>query len=172
MSEIDFKKLTEFLDSMVEAGIPSVDCIVCRDHKEIYRHMSGTVDIEKKKPVSSDQRYLMFSMTKVMTMTAVLQLVEKGLLSLDDEVGRFLPAYKNVKVKVKQNDPSDGTVKSDVLVTDLKRPMLIKHLLSMQSGLDYNLERGGINRILKEKGKNATTRELVDSFVESPLHTA
>ena len=36
----------------------------------------------------------------------------------------------------------------------------------MQSGLDYNLERPGIIRVLAEKGKNATTREIVDSFVE------
>jgi CubicO group peptidase (beta-lactamase class C family) len=35
--------------------------------------------------------------------------------------------------------------------------------------LDYNLERSGITRVLKEKGQQATTRELVNAFVESPL---
>ena len=154
MKDIDFKALTEYLDSVVEMGVPSVDMIIYRDHKEIYRHMHGTVDSEKKVPVARDQRYLMFSMTKVITMTAVMQLVEKGKLSLEDEVGKYLPAYSKVSVKGE----------------DKKYPVLMKHLVSMQSGLDYDLNRPGIVRVLKEKGSCASTRELVDSFTESPMN--
>ena len=40
----------------------------------------------------------------------------------------------------------------------------------MQSGLDYDLNRPGIVRVLKEKGMSATTRELVDAFTESPVN--
>ena len=47
--------------------------------------------------------------------------------------------------------------------------MLVWHLLSMQSGLDYDLERPGVKRVLQEKGMAATTREVVDAFTESPL---
>ena len=86
-------------------------------------------------------------MTKVITMTAVMQLVEHGKLSLEDEVGKYLPAYKELSVKGE----------------DKKYPVLMKHLVSMQSGLDYDLNRPGIVRVLKEKGMNATTRELVDA---------
>ena len=157
MSDIKFEELTSYLDSLPGLGIPSVDCIVYRDHKQIYRHMNGTVDRDKQKAVQPDQRYLMFSMTKVQTMTAVMQLIEQGRLSLEDEVGTYLPAYLDLKVK----DESG--------LRDLKAPLKIWHLLSMQSGLDYDLNRPGIVRVLKEKGKNATTRELVDAFTESPL---
>ncbi|MBR6402084.1 MAG: beta-lactamase family protein [Eubacterium sp.] len=150
-------KLTSYLDSLLDIGIPSVDCIVYRDHKQVYRHMKGTVDVNKTKQVQTDQRYLMFSMTKIQTMTSMMQLIEQGKISLGDEVGRYLPAYQNLKVKDK-----DG-------VRDLKEPMKIWHLLSMQSGLDYVLTRPGIMRVLKEKGQKATTREIVDSFVETPL---
>ena len=157
MNVIDEEKLTGYLDSLLDKGIPSVDCIVYHDHEQIYRHMNGTVDIAKEKAVQPDQRYLMFSMTKVQTMTAVMQLIEQGKISMDDEVGRFLPAYQKLMV----ND-EEG-------LRELKEPMKIWHLLSMQSGLDYDKERPGIVRVRKEKGKDATTRELVDSFVESPL---
>ena len=153
MKEIDFEALTKYLDSVVEMGVPSVDMIIYRDHKVIYRHMNGTVDTDKKVPVSADQRYLMFSMTKVITMTAVMQLVEQGKLSLEDEVGKYLPAYKAVAVQGESE----------------KHPILMKHLVSMQSGLDYDLNRPGIVRVLKEKGMSATTRELVDAFTESPM---
>ncbi|MBP5331385.1 MAG: beta-lactamase family protein [Lachnospiraceae bacterium] len=151
------EKLTSYLDSLTEKGIPSVDCIVYRDHRQIYRHMNGTVDNEGKEKVRADQRYLMFSMTKVQTMTALMQLVEQGKISLDDEVGKFLPAYRKPKVKDEEG------------LRELAVPLKMWHLVSMQSGLDYDLNRPGIVRVLKEKGQKATTRELVDAFVESPL---
>lgn len=159
MSEFRAEKMTEYLDWLVEnQGIPSVDLIVYENHQQIYRHMSGTVNVEKTKEVAADQRYLMFSMTKVQTMTALLQLVEQGKLSLEDEVAKYLPAYKNAKVKTESG------------VEDLKWPLKIRHLVSMQSGLDYDLNRPGIVRVLKEKGQAATTREIVDAFAESPLN--
>lgn len=157
MGTLNEEKLTGYLDSLVEKGIPSVDCIVYKDHKEIYRHMNGTVDIDKKQPVQPNQRYLMFSMTKVQTMTAFMQLVEEGKVSLEDEVGKYIPSYKKLFV----ND--------ELGLRELTEPMKIWHLLSMQSGLDYDMTRPGLLRVLKEKGENATTKDIVDSFIESPL---
>ena len=157
MGTLNEEKLTGYLDSLVEKGIPSVDCIVYKDHKEIYRHMNGTVDIDKKQPVQPNQRYLMFSMTKVQTMTAFMQLVEDGKVSLEDEVGKYIPSYKKLFV----ND--------ELGLRELTEPMKIWHLLSMQSGLDYDMTRPGLLRVLKEKGENATTKDIVDSFIESPL---
>ena len=93
MSKFDAEKMTKYLDSLLGLGIPSVDCIVYENHEQIYRHLNGTVDIERTKGVMTDQRYLMFSMTKVQTMTAIMQLVEQGKLSLEDEVAKYLPAY-------------------------------------------------------------------------------
>jgi CubicO group peptidase (beta-lactamase class C family) len=157
MSGFDAEKITSYLDSLLDKGIPSVDCIVYKEHKQIYRHLNGTNDAAKTKKIAEDQRYLMFSMTKVQTMTAVMQLVEQGKITLEDEVGKYLPAYKKLTVQ-KENG-----------IEELKEPMKIWQLLSMQSGLDYDLNRPGILRVLKEKGQQASTREIVDSFIESPL---
>ena len=154
---MDFEKITEYLDSLEARGIPSVDCMIYRDHELLYRHMNGTTDAKRERKIDGSEVYLMFSMTKVQTMTAVLQLVEQGKLSLEDEVGRYLPAYQKL------------TVKNADAVEPLTKPLKIKHLLSMQSGLDYDLQRPGILRVLKEKGQAATTLELVNSFAESPL---
>ena len=154
---MNLAKITEYLETLPGRGIPSVDCMIYKDHELVYRHMCGTTDEAYSKAIQGDELYLMFSMTKVQTMTAVLQLVEQEKLSLEDEVGKFLPTYKNLTVEV------EGKVET------LQTPMLVKHLLSMQSGLDYDLERPGIKRVLQEKGQKATTREIVDAFVESPL---
>lgn len=155
---MNFEKITTYLDSLESRGIPSVDCMIYRDHELLYRHMNGTTDEKKERKIDGSEVYLMFSMTKVQTMTAVLQLVEQGKLSLEDEVGKYLPAYKNL------------TVKQGETVVPLIAPLKMKHLVSMQSGLDYDLNRPGIVRVLKEKGNEATTLDLVNSFVESPLN--
>lgn len=154
---MDFDRMTEYLDELVTRGIPSVDCIVYEKHKQLYRHMSGTTDENRSCNIRGDEQYLMFSMTKVQTMTAVMQLVEQGKLGLEDPVSRYLPAYEKLMVE------------KDGMVGAAQYPMKVKHLLSMQSGLDYDLTRAGITRTLADKGQAATTRELVDSFAETPL---
>ncbi len=150
---MNFDKIKDYMDSILELGIPSGDVAIYKDHELLFRYGTGFTDVEKKNPIKGDELYLMFSMTKIVTMTAFMQLVEKGMVSLEDEVSRYLPAYKNITLK-------DGSK-----VNSLK----IKHLLSMQSGLDYDLQRKGIVRVLKESGSEATTRMLVDSFAETPF---
>ena len=155
---INYEHIKEYLDEVVKKNIPSVDIIINDNHERVFRYMAGNIDANRSIPVDANQRYLMFSMTKVQTMTAIMQLIEKGEVSLEDEVSKYLPAFGDLKVRSKDGE-----------VTDCKVPLLIKHLVSMQSGLDYNLERPGIVNVLNEKGSNASTRELVDSFVQSPL---
>lgn len=154
---MNFEKITEYLDSLEGRGIPSVDCMIYRNHELLYRHRNGTTDEKRKRKIDGSEVYLMFSMTKVQTMTAVLQLVEQGKLSLEDEVGKYLPVYRNL------------TVKKGDTVEPLTALLKLKHLVSMQSGLDYNLERPGIVRVLREKGRNANTQDIVNAFAESPL---
>lgn len=159
---MNFDKITEYLDSILDRGIPSYDCIIYREHEMLYRHMNGFSDINKTKPVADNQRYLIFSMTKIQTMVSIMQLVEQGKISLDDEVGKYLPAYRNPSVK--------KIIEGEKFLAEASSPLTIRKLVSMQSGLDYNLERGGILRVLNEKGNSASTRELVDSFIEEPLN--
>lgn len=152
------EKLTNYLNSLIPRGIPSVDCAVYKDHECIYRYMTGYTDLDHTVEVSNDTQYLMFSMTKVQTMIALMQLVEQGKISLDDPVSKYLPAYSNLTVVDQDGNESPA------------EPILIWHLASMQSGLDYNLDRPGIKRILERDGMKATTIDIVNAFIESPLN--
>ena len=153
--------MKSYLDSLLAEGLPSFDCIVQKDHEIIFRHMGGYVDAGKSQPVRPDQTYLMFSMTKIQTMTAVMQQVEQGRLSLDDEVGRYIPEFRDVLVR----EERDGVAR----LVPPKSPMTLRHLVSMQSGLDYDLHRPCIDRVFALRGQAATTRELVGAMAESPL---
>lgn len=155
------EKIRKYVDSLAKKyGLPTADCMIMKDHQVLFRHMYGAED-PGGTPVSGLSRYLVFSMTKIQTMTAVMQLVEQGKLSLEDEVAKYLPAYKNLYVAEEKEDT--------IRIVPAKRPMLVWHLLSMQSGLDYDLNRPGIRLAIKKYGQKATTRQIVDSFPETPL---
>ncbi len=154
---MNFEKITNYLNSLEAEGIPSVDCMIYKNHELIYRHYNGYADSAKTKKIQGNELYLMFSATKLITMTAALQLVEKGKLDLDHPVSLYLPAYAELKVMDKDQ------------VKPAQKELLVRHLLSMQSGLDYDLTRSGIVRVINEKGQKATTQELVNAFIESPL---
>lgn len=160
--KMNTEKIKKYLDSLAKKyGLPTADCMIMQNHKVLFRHTYGCEDIGGKTPVSGLSRYLVFSMTKIQTMTAVMKLVEQGRLSLQDEVSKYLPAYGKLFVA----EEKEGTIR----VVPAKRPMLVWHLLSMQSGLDYDLNRPGILLARKKYGNKATTRQIVDSFPETPL---
>ncbi|HEX3076204.1 MAG TPA: serine hydrolase, partial [Lachnospiraceae bacterium] len=70
---MNLNNYTTFLDSLLKEGIPSFDCYIFKNHEQIHHHMGGFTDGEGTKKIDGTELYLMFSMTKVITMTAVLQ---------------------------------------------------------------------------------------------------
>ena len=96
---MNFHLLEQYLDSLNEEyRIPALDVIVTKDHETVYRHMTGFSDHEGKHPVSEKDFYLMYSCTKVVTMTAMMQLIETGKVRLYDPVSRFLPEWECMTV--------------------------------------------------------------------------
>jgi CubicO group peptidase (beta-lactamase class C family) len=60
----------------------------------------GYADLENKSPAKAESMYRMASVTKPMTATAVLQLVEKGKIALDAEVQTYVPYFPKKKFPV------------------------------------------------------------------------
>jgi CubicO group peptidase (beta-lactamase class C family) len=58
--------------------------------------------------MTKDTIFNMASMTKPITSTAIMILVEEGKLKLDDEVGKYVPKYKDPVVITKFNE-ADAT---------------------------------------------------------------
>ena len=58
----------------------------------------GVQGLDSARPVTASTVFRLASMTKPITAVATLILVERGLLSLDDPVDRYLTAFKSVKI--------------------------------------------------------------------------
>ena len=154
---MDFSKLGNYLDTLHDHHVPACDLVIYKDHEQIYRHMAGFRDFEEKQPLTGEETYCLYSATKVFTTCAVMQLVEKELLSLDDAVSTYIPAFADVKVLKNGKE------------VPASRTMTIRHLMSMQSGLDYETDTPAIRRVLEETNGQATTRQIVDVLPERPL---
>lgn len=149
--------LADYLDSLEKCGIPGCECVIYHDHKRIFHHIAGYADSGKTRPLTNTNTFWLYSASKVITCTAIMQLVEKGSICLDDSVSEYLPEYGNLKVR-------NGSV-----VEQAKNSMTIRHLLSMQSGLNYNLAVPSIIKVLEDSEKQATTRQIIKALANEPL---
>jgi CubicO group peptidase (beta-lactamase class C family) len=154
---LDQKELISFLNSLEDYGIPGCDCIVYLNHKPVFRYMTGYADKEKTKPINEGTYFWIYSVTKLVTCAAVMQLVENGIISLDDPVYLYLPEYKNMKVK-------DGNT-----VKPAENIISIRHLMSMRSGMNYNISAPSILRALKETNGQASTLDIIKALAHEPL---
>ena len=154
---MDFTKLSAYLDRLSSVGVPGCDLAVWRDHEPLYRHQAGFRDAALTQPVRGDETYNLYSATKVFTTCAAMQLIERGVLSLDDPVSAYLPAYAQLTVKDGGN------------VRPARRAMTIRHLMSMQGGMDYDMASPSFLALIDEVGPTASTRQLVDAKAKDPL---
>jgi D-alanyl-D-alanine carboxypeptidase len=82
--------LDEVLQSFIARGLPGVSLYVERAGEPVYAGTAGFASIEQKTPLTAAHRFRLGSVAKPFAATVVLQLVEEGVLSLDDTVARWL----------------------------------------------------------------------------------
>ena len=154
---MNFDKLTEYLDSFSRDMVPGIDLIVYQNHRQLYRHFAGLRDRENNVPMDGRELYWLFSATKVFTVTAAMQLVEQGIIGLDDPVGKYIPAYNILSVN------ENGHIRA------AWKTLLVRHLFTMTGGLSYDLDTPSIQKCLLYTRNKASTLDLVTAFAEEPL---
>src|ERR1700748_2711677 len=64
----------------------------------VYEGAFGVADIDQASPLKMDSMFRIASMTKAVTSTAAMQLMEQGRFGLDDPVEKYLPAFARLQV--------------------------------------------------------------------------
>lgn len=84
-----------FAEQMERLHIPGVVFVLVKDGEVFFAKGYGYSDLEKKIPVVPDRTlFRVASVSKLFTATAVMQLHERGLLRLDEDVNRYLMRFK------------------------------------------------------------------------------
>jgi CubicO group peptidase (beta-lactamase class C family) len=88
--------------------------LLARNWQPIYQKAFGLANKDFEVPNRIDTRFNIASMNKMFTAVAIAQLVERGELSFDDQLSKYIPEFPNREAAEK---------------------IRIKHLLSHTSGL-------------------------------------
>ena len=105
--------------------IAGASVMISRKGKIVYAGNFGLRDIEKKKPMTEDTIFRVYSMTKAVTSVAAMILVESGQLRLEDKVSKHLPAFTKAQVW------------KDAQLVAPRKPATVKDLLCHTSGYSY-----------------------------------
>ena len=98
--------------------------------EDIYYHDCGYMDAEAKRAPARGDVYRIFSMTKPITMTALLQLCERGALRLTDRVADYFPEFAATPVLYRNAE-------GELVCEEQHTPITLLHLCTMTSGLPY-----------------------------------
>ena len=168
MNQGKLTRLSNILQEMTEAHFVSgVTCMVIQNGEEKYYHETGFRDIGNKLPMTRDTIFRMYSMSKPVTATAAMMLLEEGKIDLLEPVSKYLPGFTN------QYIVTDGKM---IPVT---RPVIIQDLLNMTSGLVYPGENSAaevrtgvlLEEVIEKmtSGHPLTTVEIMNRLGEFPL---
>jgi CubicO group peptidase (beta-lactamase class C family) len=115
--------LTDALNQYIDKqNLPGVETLVIRKGKVWHHSVVGYNDLEKGSLLKKHSIFRIFSMTKPLVATAMLQLVDKGLIELDANVSDYIPELVSVKLNGKNVEIS------------------IEELLAHTAGFEYNFD--------------------------------
>ena len=149
-------RMKEFVDTGQHAGIVS---LIARNGQIVHWEAYGLRDREAGLPMEKDTIFRVYSMTKIVTSVAIMQLHEQARLRLDDRIEKFLPALAKRQVIV------GGTAAAPKLLA-AKRSVTIKDLLTHTSGYIYPFmfTKGALDEMYQKE--SVTTAKTLDEFVE------
>lgn len=149
-----------------EARVPGIVATVTRSDGTLYEGASGVRSTAGETPMSIDTVFCMFSTTKAVTSTAVLQCVEEGLVDLDAPASEYVPEI--AELQVAEGVDADGAPVLRAPSTPITTRMLLLHT----AGLGYSFFSDLYARLLADTGQpdiiGATRASLMSPLLFEP----
>jgi methyl acetate hydrolase len=139
----NFAKVDDALRTAAETkAVPGVVAVATDGDATIYEAAYGKRDLTQAAPITLDTVFWIASMTKAITATAAMQLVEQGKLQLEQEIGGLLPEL--AKPQVLEGFDAGGKPK----LRPAKRPITLRHLLTHTAGFSYDIWSADIGKYM------------------------
>jgi CubicO group peptidase (beta-lactamase class C family) len=147
-------RMKSFVEQGRSAGIVT---LLAYRGQVIHADAVGYQNLEDKTPMRLDSLFQIASMTKPITAVAVMLAQEDGLLTILDPVEKYLPEFKDTKVK-----DGDSFVKP-------ARPITIRDVLTHTSGMSGNYPATVGDFLTFYRKRDKTLAEAVRFFAQQPL---
>jgi CubicO group peptidase (beta-lactamase class C family) len=166
---------------MQEEKVVGFSVAVVKKNKIVYTHSFGMQDIEKNIPLTDNAIFRIASISKSFTATSIMQLVETGKLSLDDDFSKLVgftvrnPKFPNTVITLRMvlshtssiND-SEGYFTLDAIHPS-KNPNFVKCYNNYEPGkgyaycnLNYNMTGAVIEKITGERFDQYVKHHILD----------
>lgn len=155
---MNFGYMKDFMNHLTSWRIPGNDISICVEGKEVFRYQSGYSDYENKIPMTGDKLINIYSCSKVATVTAALQLYEKGKFLLDDPLYDFIPEYRDMYIEKENGD-----------IVKAKNHITLRHLFTMTSGITYNTQSEYIKEMYEKTNGQMNTLAVIKNFAKEPI---
>lgn len=156
---MNFDKLKNLMDHFVEENYAPGNTIkVYLGKNKVFDYSCGYSDVNKKVVMTGDEYFNLYSCSKITTVTAALQLVEKGIILLNDPLGEYIPEFRDMYIKTENGDVVKAT-------KDIK----ILNLFNMTAGFTYDMNTDGINKAREITKGKMDTDKVVRCIASDPL---
>ncbi|PSN70420.1 beta-lactamase/transpeptidase-like protein [Corynespora cassiicola Philippines] len=158
-STSQIKAILDGVTSEGPTGSPGLVFVAVDKSGTLIEHAAGTRSLNSQEKMDLDTSFWIASMTKIVTTIALLQLVEQGKLSLDDEevVKKYAPEIGKKKVY------ADGATPQDQ-----KQAVTLRMLLAHTAGFGYAFTDPRIGMVTRPAGINEFSGNVKD-YLESPM---
>lgn len=140
------KAIDQLLSEHFQPDEPGAAVIAVRNGETVFRGAYGLANMELQVAMEPRMVFRIASLAKQFTATGVLILIERGKISLDDDIRKYLPDY-----------PTHGQV------------ITIRHLLTHTSGIP---DTYGNPRWQDVKRDDLPPKAVIDLFKDEPLDFA
>lgn len=126
------------MDRLIQAEVDSgrvagLVVAVARHGEVVHNKAYGQADREAGEPMTTDNLFRLYSMTKPITSVALLTLYEKGLFELTDPLEQYIPEFRDLKVFAGYDDSGNM-----ILEDPVRKPTIqdaFRHTLGLSGGL-------------------------------------
>lgn len=120
-----FEKIQSFQRNLIEKEITASNvALVFKDGDVLYHNIENSMNTNGKS-IYNNTIFPIWSMSKPITIVAMMILQERGLIDFEDKVSKYIPEFKNLKCK-----GDDGIYRC-------KKDLTLFHLMTHRSGYGY-----------------------------------
>lgn len=156
---MNFSKLEDLMNQFIKDDYAPGNTIkVYLGQDKVFDYSCGYSDINKKIKMTGDEYFNLYSCSKIATVTAALQLIEKGVILLDDPLYEYIPEYKNMHIKTENGEIRKAT-----------KDITVLNLFNMTAGLTYDIDTDGIKKARELTGGKMDTDVVARCIASDPL---
>src|SRR5262245_65293699 len=120
-------------EAVTSQAMPGIVAVAATDQETLYEGAFGRRELGKDAPMTLDTVVWIASMTKAMTATAAMQLIERGKLKLEQPASELVAELASPQVLEGFDMSGQPRLRS------ARRPMTVRHLLTHTAGFTYDI---------------------------------